>query len=586
MKVNEFLKDEFLKRGLIDIKDANDFITEANIEDRLLSDYLIVKKDFDKEKVLSALGDIFNIPYYEEFNIYNLDNSIYKEFNKMFIIQKRIVPFKKDEKDGSLIVLIDNPYTFDETQKISFYTSDPYKVYLVSSKDMDSLIFTIDSKSKREEAAENIRKDKGFAEEEARESLEDYVDGPSVQLANTLLKEALNEKASDIHIEPMEDKVRVRFRVDGVLKEHTTIDAKNYQSLISRFKIMARLDIAERRVPQDGKINFNYNDTDYDFRVSTLPIQYGEKIVIRLYNSLDQGETLEELIHDKEDYNLINELISSPHGIILLTGPTGSGKTTTLYSILKRLNKVGVNIITVEDPVENDISGINQLQVNNKVDLTFARSLRSILRQDPNIIMVGEIRDNETAHIAVQAAITGHLVLSSVHTNDAVTTITRLVDMGVEPYLVSDALLGAISQRLVRRLCPKCKKEHIVTAEEASYLHDINEGDKIYEAKGCEACNYTGYSGRIAVFEILKLNDKLRRSIATSYADIEKIKDLAHDDGFKEIDFKASKLVKEGIISLDDYKSIVNVVEVVENKKKKNEIFNFNPTPIINEENK
>lgn len=572
MKINDYLKEEFVKSGLISKEEGLDYLSKANNEDRLLHDYLINALKFNKDTVLTLVGKIFNIPYYEGFNIYNLDNGLASSFNKMFIIQKRIVPFKKDDNNEYIIVLIDNPFSLDEVSKIRYYTALKYKVYLIDSKDMDSLIFTIDNKSKREEAADKFKKEEGYTDEDEKvERLEDFVDGPSVQLADTLLKEALNEKASDIHIEPMEDKVRVRFRVDGVLKEHATIDAKNYQSLISRYKIMSRLDIAERRVPQDGKINFNYNGIEYDFRVSTLPIQYGEKIVIRLYNSLDSGESLENIIHDKEDYNDINELISSPHGIILLTGPTGSGKTTTLYSVLKRLNNVGVNIITVEDPVENDINGINQLQVNNKVDLTFARSLRSILRQDPNIIMVGEIRDSETAHIAVQAAITGHLVLSSVHTNDALTTITRLIDMGVEPYLVSDALLGAISQRLVRRLCPKCKKEHIVTHEESMFLDDVKEGDIIYEARGCESCNYSGYNGRIAVFEILKMNDVLRRAVANSYEDIEKIRSLAHENNFKEINVKASKLVKEGLISLDEYKSIINVVEVMENKKRHHE---------------
>lgn len=285
-----------------------------------------------------------------------------------------------------------------------------------------------------------------------------------------------------------------------------------YQSVLARYKIMAEMNIAERRVPQDGKINMQIGDMKYDFRVSTIPTIHGEKLVIRIYNISLSTSNLATLGLSDSQQRLVVEMISRPHGILLMTGPTGSGKSTSLYAFLRYLNKQNVNIITVEDPVENQIDGINQVQVNPKANLTFAAALRSILRQDPNVIMIGEIRDEETAQIAIRAAITGHLVLSTIHTNDAAGVVSRLINMGVPPYLVADSLLGAISQRLVRKLCNGCKKEDVTTTAEMDMLH-IDAPAKIYRPCGCRACNHTGYLGRIGVFEILVCNDVVRETI-------------------------------------------------------------------------
>ena len=356
----------------------------------------------------------------------------------------------------------------------------------------------------------------------------------------------------------MERSVRVRFRIDGILLHHCDIDPNLYLAVVARYKILANLDISERRLPQDGKLTRTLNEHTYDFRISTLPNIYGEKIVIRIFNTLGDETSIDKLANTPAEAKVFREMLSSPHGILMCTGPTGAGKTTTLYSFLKELNRPGVNIQTVEDPVENQMEGVNQLQVNTKTGLTFANALRSILRQDPDIIMIGEIRDEESAHIAVQAAITGHLVLTTIHTNDAVTTITRLIDMGVEPYLVADSLIGAISQRLVRKLCPDCKKEHLITESE-SLLTGLPVGTLVYEKAGCEHCNHTGYIGRTAVFEIMEMNEKMRSSIDTKNFSFEKTKDIVtHDPSFISLKQAAAKLVKNGVTTIEEFDRLVS----------------------------
>ena len=431
----------------------------------------------------------------------------------------------------------------------------PVSLELIDKEVMDDLLKQISYADRRDRAINDLGKE-DEADTSGNEDITKYLSAPAVALANTLLEEAVALGASDIHIEPMENEVRVRYRIDGVLVEHCTVGLNLYQALLARYKIMSQLDIAERRIPQDGKITLTINGREFDFRISTLPIIYGEKIVIRIYNTLGDQITVSKLAADKNDERRIRNLIRSPHGIILLTGPTGSGKTTTLYAFLKELNKPGVNIQTVEDPVENQVPGTNQLQVNTKQGLTFASALRSILRQDPNIIMIGEIRDEETAHIAVQAAITGHLVFSTIHTNNAVTTIARLIDMGIEPYLVSDSLAGAISQRLMRKLCPDCKKEHIVDEHESKLL-GIPKGSKIYEATGCQKCNFTGYKGRIAVFEILEISTNIKNSIDMKKFGSEELYEAALKDGLIPLRDRAAAMVKEGITSIEEFNALI-----------------------------
>ncbi len=349
---------------------------------------------------------------------------------------------------------------------------------------------------------------------ETEDLMEQEDDAPIIRLINALLTEAIRENASDIHIETYEKRLSVRLRVDGVLREIVQPKRELAPLLVSRIKVMAKLDIAEKRIPQDGRISLRIAGREVDVRVSTMPGSNGERVVLRLLDKQAGRLNLSHLGMAVRDHKLLQDIIYKPHGIILVTGPTGSGKTTTLYASLSELNDKTRNILTVEDPIEYQLDGIGQTQVNNKVDMTFARGLRAILRQDPDVVMVGEIRDLETAEIAVQASLTGHLVLSTLHTNSAVGAVTRLHDMGIEPFLLSSSLLGVLAQRLVRVLCPECREAHMPDASECAMLGiSSGAGRSIYKARGCAHCNQLGYRGRTGIYELIVVDEELRRLI-------------------------------------------------------------------------
>ncbi len=351
--------------------------------------------------------------------------------------------------------------------------------------------------------------------------LEGDDDAPIIKLINALLSEAIKEEASDIHIETYEKQLVVRFRVDGILKEVLKPNRKLSSLLVSRIKVMARLDIAEKRVPQDGRISLRIAGRAVDVRVSTMPSSHGERVVLRLLDKNAGNLDLVQLGMTEDVRIQFDELIRKPHGIILVTGPTGSGKSTTLYAGLTELNSIDTNILTVEDPIEYELEGIGQTQVNTKVDMTFARGLRAILRQDPDVVMIGEIRDLETAQIAVQASLTGHMVISTLHTNTASGSITRLQDMGVEPFLVSSSLLGVLAQRLIRTLCKHCKEEHVPDERERELLGiTADDPSIIYRAKGCQACGHNGYRGRTGIHELLVVDDDVRELIHTGRGEL------------------------------------------------------------------
>ncbi len=366
--------------------------------------------------------------------------------------------------------------------------------------------------------------------------LEAADDAPIIRMLNALLTQAAKDGASDIHIEPYERSSSVRFRVDGTLREVVQPNKALHAALISRLKIMAELDIAEKRLPQDGRISLRIGGRAIDVRVSTLPSAHGERAVLRLLDKTDSRFTLESLGMDGEVLRAYSKLIQQPHGILLVTGPTGSGKTTTLYASLSRVDTATTNVLTVEDPIEYELPGIGQTQVNAKIDLTFAKALRAILRQDPDVIMIGEIRDFETAQIAIQASLTGHLVLATVHTNDAVSSATRLIDMGVEPFLLSSSLLGVLAQRLVRKLCVHCKREG-----EHGHWHPV----------GCEHCSHTGYKGRTGVYELMAADDKLR-SLIHNRADENQLFVAAEAGGLKSMREDGQRLVRLGITSPEE----------------------------------
>ncbi|MBO6138379.1 MAG: Flp pilus assembly complex ATPase component TadA [Lachnospiraceae bacterium] len=389
-------------------------------------------------------------------------------------------------------------------------------------------------------------------ENKVQEESSEVSNAPIVQLVRGMIEQAIRQRASDIHIEPMPEKVRVRYRIDGALYERISYSNKLLPAIVARIKVTGGMDISEKRKPQDGRITQIVDKREYDIRVSSIPTVYGEKIVLRIASKNALMRRKEELGLSESDVQKFDSILKHPHGIILVTGPTGSGKSTTLYTALSELNREDVNIITVEDPVEANIDGINQIQVNNKADLTFANALRSILRQDPDIIMIGEIRDSETAEIAVQASITGHLVVSTLHTNSTASSVSRLVDMGVEPYLLSDALVGVIAQRLVRRLCPFCRRKRKPDSYEKVILGlKPDAGNDIYEPGGCPQCDNTGYKGRIGVYEILEVTADIRRDI-TERASTEQIRKTALEGGMDTLRMEATRYVLEGVTSFSE----------------------------------
>lgn len=382
---------------------------------------------------------------------------------------------------------------------------------------------------------------------------------PVVKLVNNLVQQAYIRQASDIHIEPFENDVIVRMRIDGDLIEVMRLAPATLASVISRIKILSGMNIAEKRIPQDGRFNYTNDEFKVDLRVSTIPTMYGEKCVMRLLNT--GGESLlsfEQLGMSRETIARFDHMLSAPNGIILVTGPTGSGKSTTLYAVLNKLRKPTINITTIEDPVEKQMFGINQVQVNTKAGMTFASGLRALLRQDPDVIMIGEIRDYETAEIAVRASITGHLVLSTLHTNDAPSSIVRLIDMGVPPYLVAASVNAIIAQRLVKRLCPYCKRKRVVSDAEKALLDDYGIKEA-YEPVGCPECNHVGYSGRIAIYEIVEMDHRIRKLVSAE-TPIDDIRKVAAENGAEFLADSLRELVRKGITSLDEFNRIIYTV--------------------------
>jgi type IV pilus assembly protein PilB len=373
---------------------------------------------------------------------------------------------------------------------------------------------------------------------------------PIIRLTNNIIAVALKKGASDIHIEPMEKGLRVRYRIDGVLRQEMMLPKKVQLPLVSRVKIISRLDITERRMPQDGRITLKLGNKSIDFRVSTIPTKFGEKIVTRILDKSNTTMGLDKLITNLSTLELVREMIKKPYGIIYVTGPTGSGKSTSLYSALSEINSIDVNISTVEDPIEYDLAGINQVQVNSDIGLDFARVLRAFLRQDPDVILVGETRDTETAKIAVEAALTGHLVFTTLHANDAPSTFMRLSEMGIEPFLISTSVIGIVAQRLVRRICTKCKEEYEPDPVVLKYL-GVNENKKLFRGKGCDICSQTGYKGRVGVYEVLMINDELRHLIAEG-SDTQVIRQACISNGMKTLKEYCLILLQEGLTTVDE----------------------------------
>lgn len=464
------------------------------------------------------------------------------------------IPFELDPYNANILHLaMADPMDMMAIDDISIVTNLQVEPYIATTRDIRTAIDRWYGASETLDAARRFTKEREqLRGNTGEETGADVSDAPIVQLVRSLLEQAIRQRASDVHIEALESKVRVRYRIDGALYEKMVYDNSLLPAISTRIKIMGGMDISEKRKPQDGRMTIMVDRHEYDIRISSVPTVHGEKIVMRISSKLSLTKNKKELGLAPDELRRFDHMLSAPYGIIFVTGPTGSGKSTTLYTALSELNKEAVNIVTVEDPVEADIEGINQIQVNNKVDLTFASALRSILRQDPDIIMIGEIRDRETAGIAVQASITGHLVVSTLHTNNAAGTLNRMADMGVERYLIADSVVGVIAQRLVRKLCPHCRKKRLATEEEKRLLkQDTYKEMEIYEPTGCDLCNHTGYFGRTGVFEIMEVNEEIRDLIAEGGSS-EELENAARRAGMCTLHDNGIRYVLEGITSIEE----------------------------------
>lgn len=461
-------------------------------------------------------------------------------------------------EDGEIMVALEDPLNIFAIDDISISTGLNVKMFIAPKYDINKFIHINYSSQEVSRAAEKLLRETLEAKSIALdfEENDDVKNAPVVKMIEQLFINAVEMRASDIHIEPYEREIRIRYRVDGELITINTLGIESLAPLITRIKILGDLNIAEKRIPQDGRIITRVGNSDVDLRVSILPVVNGEKVVIRILTRGSQRVGKDSLNLSEENLKKLKNIISNPNGVVLVTGPTGSGKSTTLYTLLSELNVNNVNIITIEDPVEYTLDGINQVNVNAKAGLTFASGLRSILRQDPDIIMVGEIRDDETAQIATKAAITGHLVLSTLHTNDAPSSVIRLIDMGIEPYLVATSISGVIAQRLVKKICDHCKEEYIATDYEKSIFNvKSDEILKLHRGKGCGHCNHTGYSGRMGVYEIMEITREHRDAINTT-RDSNVLMDISVKSGMSTLGEECKKLVLNGDTTMEELATI------------------------------
>ena len=531
-------------------------ISEARFEEALLvkkdkggrlGDILVTRNILSERQLLEAMSFLYDLPVWFDLPLDNIDfaftRSIPIQFLKKYLMVPLVINVQETQNDAKVpseekgleealtphskyVIAMNDPSSFQPLDDlVRTLGLKEYDVVLSTKEAILSVVnISYDlSQSTAEELVQGLEEDGSniISElEDTADLLDNTSDAPIIKLVNHILSQSIKARASDIHIEPYQDSFKVRYRIDGILYDLLTPPKWIQAALISRIKVMAKLNIAEKRLPQDGRLDIKIGAQDIDVRVSTIPTQFGERVVLRLLNKTSAVFDLPEIGLSPDRLALLKELVHSPNGIILNTGPTGSAKTTTLYAILTTINKPDINIITIEDPVEYQIKGISQIQVNPKIDLTFARGLRSIVRQDPDVILIGEIRDKETADIAVQSALTGHLVFSTLHTNDSASAITRLVDIGVEPFLISSSLIAVIAQRLLRTLCSDCKeayKPDDLAFKSIGMDPERFSDRQIYRARGCENCFHTGHKGRNAIFEIMVLNEELRSLILKSH---------------------------------------------------------------------
>ncbi|MDD2418473.1 MAG: ATPase, T2SS/T4P/T4SS family [Oscillospiraceae bacterium] len=534
-------------------------ITQEQLEEALklqtespgkpMGDLLLSMGYITEKQLMKALEYRYRIPLYD-LSTYDLDPEMAKYISADTARKHTVAVIARE--GNQLTLATADPMNFHTVDDVKLESKLDVKTVLATPSDIKGAIVKLYDMTQTTEVVEDLNKEYTIDDVELlSEKINENVDNaPVVRLVNLIINHAISSRSSDIHIEPLENIVRVRFRIDGELFEQLTIAKSAHAAVVTRLKIMGDMNIAEKRIPQDGRIKTTFNGVAVDLRVSVLPTVNGEKIVIRILGGRGVALDRKKLGFSQKNSTRFDEILKNPNGIILVSGPTGSGKSTTLYTALSEINKPGINIITVEDPVEYYMPGVNQVQVNNRAGLTFANGLRSILRQDPDVIMIGEIRDSETAEIAVRASITGHLVLSTIHTNDSASTVSRLIDMGIEPFLVAASLVGVISQRLVKRICEKCKTSRETGFVEMKLLN-IDEPCNIYEGKGCEHCNNTGYKGRIAIHEVLVMTKELRE-LVDKRASTEELRQAAVRGGTSTLRESCTQLLLEGITTIDE----------------------------------
>ena len=532
-----------------------------------LGEVLIANNIITEDQLIEALQMQLGIEYIDLTKV-NIPTELASVVPKNIAKQYQVVPVRV-KKDELYLAMSDplNFYAIEEVRKAVRKKVVPMVAHRQSVERAIQILYGNEGAAraieemKREAAAgqgnDTAVQDTSFVANQIDDSVNN---APTIRLVNSIIERAVNERASDIHLEPHETEMVVRMRIDGLMRTILNVPRDLQSSVISRIKIMAGMDISERRIPQDGRFNVRVKDRDIDLRVSTLPTVYGEKIVARLLDKTGGNLTKENIGLSGHDTEIFDRMIKCRSGVLLIVGPTGSGKTTTMYAMIGELNKPEVNMVTLEDPVEYNIDGVNQVPINEKTGMTFANGLRAILRQDPDIISVGEIRDGETAEIAMRSAITGHIVISTIHTNDTVGVIERLEDIGVEPYLVASALRGVISQRLVRRICPRCRKAYTPDDGELAELGlPSNSNEQFYRGEGCPDCFDTGYRGRIAVFEMLEITPKVRRMIADGASRLEIEDELKKPgSGFVSLRDNAIRLVREGVTTSSELMRVIS----------------------------
>ncbi len=564
--------------GLITEEQVAQAVTASNESNRGLMETILESELIDEDEIATSIGEMYNLDLVRLRRDEDVSIETLKLLPAPFIQQNRIVPF--EESSGMIKVAISEPDSLNTVPSVRTITNKKVTAYIITFSDMQSLLSRLDPtpthtkktpslRSVRQPTESSVAAGKVLSKTPDKDSLDNdaRLSSEVVKLVDKILNEAMSLGVSDVHIEPYKTFSRVRYRKDGVLQDEERFSKsleKNYAAVTTRIKIMSTLDIAERRLPQDGSFTTKGDGKEIDVRVSILPTSLGERVVMRLLDGSSAKLSIERMGLQETDESALKDAVDSPQGLTLVTGPTGSGKSTTLYAVLNRLNRVGVNILTVEDPVEYTLEGVGQVQVKDEIGLSFSAVLRSFLRQDPEIIMVGEIRDKETADIAIKAALTGHLVLSTIHTNDSVSTITRLLNMGIPSYLISSSLRVIVAQRLARKICDSCREiDETVSIDDylaIGFTAEESSRSKLYRGAGCSRCDGSGCSGRRGIFEVLRITDSIREGILKQLTTLELLTIAKEKDGFTTLQKMGRALMLQGEISAEEFRRVLLAV--------------------------